>query len=94
MPFTNRDPRPFETRAVESLIPNQRGCYAIFTGGRCVYVGHGDIRSRLLAHLAGDNQCILMNRPTHWFAIVTPDPVRTELELLREFLPLCNPRVA
>jgi hypothetical protein len=93
MPFVNREPRPFDSRAVESLIPHQHGCYAIFAGDRCVYVGHGDIRSRMLSHLAGDNQCIAMNRPTHWFAIVTPDPTALEDTLVRELRPLCNRRV-
>ena len=47
--FPQQTPRPFTRAGIEALAPNQMGCYGIYRQGQCVYVGRGDIRTRLLA---------------------------------------------
>ncbi len=94
MPFIHQRPRPFTRADLEGLHPNQRGVYGLLNRDGCVYVGKGDIRQRLLAHLNGDNPCISSLRPTHWVGEVTPDdPSARERELIGELRPSCNMRL-
>jgi hypothetical protein len=92
MPFAHPS-RPFTRTDVESLNPNQTGVYGLFRADAWVYVGRGDIRDRLLAHLNGDNSCITRERPTHWTAEVTSGDVAREKVLILELNPLCNRKV-
>jgi hypothetical protein len=55
MPFPQQPPREFTREDIERIPPGQIGCYALFRGLECVYIGKGDIRERLLAHFDGDN---------------------------------------
>ena len=66
MAFPEQEPRAFTRANIEALTENQMGCYGLFRDGQWIYVGKGDIRTRLLAHLNGDNTCITTARPTHW----------------------------
>lgn len=93
MPFPNQTPRVFARDQVESLWPDQRGCYGLFNNNRWVYVGKGDIRQRLLDHLNGDNPEILANSPTHWVDVVTPSADLEEKRLILEYQPICNKRL-
>lgn len=94
MGFVEQIPSPFLKAEVESLTPNQIGVYGILRQGAWVYVGKGDIRERLLAHLNGDNPCILRERPTHWVTEVTwGDPSEREKQLILELQPVCNKKV-
>ena len=95
MAFTAQTSRFFTKQDVESLNPNQYGIYGIFRQGQWVYVGKGDIRQRLLAHLAGDNPAILAWRPTHWVGEVCSDPHMSnrEKQLIVELNPPCNRKV-
>jgi hypothetical protein len=92
MPFTY-PLQPFTRASLEQLNPNQLGCYGIFAGNVCVYVGKGDIRARLLDHLNGDNPRITRRNPTHWTAMVTAAYDSKEKELIREYDPPANQRV-
>jgi hypothetical protein len=94
MPFPPQEPRPYTRENVEQLRPNQIGCYGIFRDDLCVYIGAGDLRSRLLAHLDGENACVSLHRPTHWLNVLADRPGPVEAELVRELLPICNARVA
>jgi len=90
MPFTNKM-RPYTKPEIESLDPNQNGVYGIFRDTISVYIGSGDIRERMLAHINGDNPCITGNTPSQWIAeLVSGDPTRREGELIREYRPICN----
>ncbi len=92
MPFVEQTPRPFVRQDVESLRPNQIGVYGLFNQGEWVYVGKGDIRERLLAHL--NDPSILSRRPTHWVGEVTQgEPSARERQLQLELRPSCNLRV-
>ena len=63
MPFTT-EMRPYTRENIEALTPNQNGVYGIFRDTKAVYIGSGDIRGRMLAHINGDNTCITQNLPT------------------------------
>jgi len=86
--------RPYTKDDVLKLNKDQMGVYGLFRSGDAwVYVGRGDIRARLLAHLNGDNSCITRERPTHWKGWVTTDHVQQEKNLIREYDPICNRKI-
>ena len=94
MPFPQQTARAFTSANVEALNTGQIGCYGLFRDkGPWVYVGRGDIRARLLAHLNGDNPCIARENPTHWMDLVTNDDANTERRLIVEYSPICNQKV-
>ena len=93
MPFPQQMPRPFTDQGVRTLQPGQNGCYGLFKKDLWIYVGKGDIRERLLAHLGGDNPCITRYAPTHFVTLVTPDMVKAEKALILELQPACNQKV-
>jgi hypothetical protein len=94
MPFVQQQTHLFNRSDVESLTPGQIGVYGIYRQNSWIYIGKGDIRQRLLAHLNGDNAAILECRPTHWVGEVTKnDPSVREKELIAECLPICNQRI-
>jgi hypothetical protein len=66
------------------------GCYGLFRRDRWIYIGTGDIRQRLLAHLEGDSPSILRQRPTHWVAVETADHESLERELVLACDPVCK----
>jgi len=72
-----------------NLKCNEIQCDEIWT-----FVGKGDIRTRLLAHLNGDNPCIIQNKPTHFVGeVLTVDPSEREKELIIELNPSCNKKI-
>jgi hypothetical protein len=90
MPF-HHEFRPYTKAEIEGLNPNQNGVYGIFRGNAAVYIGSGDIRARLLAHINGDNACITKEKPNQWTGeVFVGDPTKREGELIREYHPLCN----
>lgn len=94
MSFIQQTPRAFSRQDIEALNLNQNGVYGLFKQGRWVYVGKGDIRTRLLAHLNGDNQYITREIPTHWVGeVISGDPSNREKELILELRPSCNQKV-
>ena len=93
MPFPQQTPRTFTKANIEAITPGQMGCYGLFRQGVWVYVGRGDIRTRLLAHLNGDNPCITRERPTHWVDEVTSSDEAREKQLIVELSPVCNKKV-
>lgn len=94
MPFPPQTPRSFDLPNVEAITPGQIGVYGLLRNGAFVYIGKGDIRERLLAHLRGDNVLIAQHGPTHWVdEVVKGDPSSREKTLIIEFAPICNRRV-
>ncbi len=93
MPFPEQPTRSFNRAGIEILNPNQYGCYGIYRNGAWIYVGKGDIRTRLLSHLNGENPCITRNQPTHYVAVVTTDADNEEKRLIAELHPICNQKV-
>jgi len=93
MPFLKRLGQPFTQRVIETLAPNQLGVYGLYRGNVWVYVGSGNIRDRLLAHLRGDNPRITAAQPTHWIDEVTAIMVGREKQLILELNPTANQRL-
>jgi hypothetical protein len=93
MPFPAQTPRLFTKAAIEQLHPNQIGVYGIFRQDSWIYVGRGDIRDRLLSHVAGNNPMITAKRPTHFVTMVTTNDVAIERQLIIELQPLANQKV-
>jgi len=93
MPFPPQTSRVFNRVNVEAFSTNQLGVYGLFRQNQWVYIGKGDIRQRLLAHLNGDNPCITREQPTHWVYELTSNIDARERQLITEFSPLCNQRV-
>ena len=92
MPFPQQPPRGFTRQNIEAITPGQYGVYGLFKQSVWVYVGKGDIRTRLLRHLDGDNPCINRQGPTHWVDCVTNDMDTQEKRLILELTPTCNQR--
>jgi hypothetical protein len=93
MPFPNQTARLFTKAAIEVLNPNQNGVYGIFRQDCWIYVGRGDIRDRLLSHVAGNNPAITAQRPTHFVTMVTTNDVVAERQLIVELQPVANQKV-
>jgi hypothetical protein len=93
MPFPKQDPLPFTKAGIECLNPNQNGVYGIFRSGVWIYVGRGDLRTRLLAAFNGENQRITRENPTHFVTLVTNDDVEMEKALILECKPIANQKV-
>ena len=93
MPFPKQESRPFTKEDIELLNPNQDGVYGIFSSDEWIYIGKGDIRTRMLAHVGGDNTCINSRNPTHWVGEKTDNMDAREKELTIEYDPICNKQV-
>ena len=93
MAFDNDKAWVFDQETVGSFTAGQTGVYAIYNSRRWIYIGRGDIRQRLLAHLDGEIPDITTHAPTHFRAEVTDDSVKREQQLIREYMPACNTRL-
>lgn len=94
MAFNNNVVRAFTKADVERINPGQLGVYGIIgRRGQWLYVGSGDIRARMLAHVNRDNPRLMLSGPTSWVAEVTPDYITREKQLILELQPSCNQRV-
>jgi hypothetical protein len=94
MPFDNDQPWLFNRETIESFNAGQTGVYAIYNSKQWIYIGHGDIRQRLLDHFCGDMPSLGTYSPTHFRFEVTANSVTRERELIREYVPACNPRLS
>ncbi len=93
MPFPKQTPRAFNKTKVAGLNTGQIGCYGLYRANTCIYVGRGDIRARLIAHLNGDNSCIKRESPTDFVSVVTSEDEAKEKRLIAELQPVCNQKV-
>jgi len=90
MSFKN-EYRPYTKEDIESLIPNQKCVYGLFNNDVSIYIGSGDIREEMLAHLKGDVQCTQQRKVNLWtFEVIAGDPINRENKLINEYRPLCN----
>ena len=92
MPFPHQGSRPFNRRGIEVVKRGQNGLYGIFNATGCIYVGRGNIRAQLLAHLngIGGNPCILRNHPTHYVIEFATNGLARQRQLIAELDPVCN----
>jgi hypothetical protein len=75
--------------------PNSDGVYGLVRGDgeTKVYIGGGNIRSRLQSHFGGGNSCITREKPTHYYREVTQNWTSREKELIGAYDPICNKKV-
>ncbi len=85
--------RGFTRREIQALNIGLIGIYGLYRGDTWIYVGRGDIRERLLAHLNGDHACISRQVPTHWVATLTMDHEAMEKKYIRLYDPICNIKI-
>ncbi len=90
MTFPPQKPQPFERAAVAALRVGVLGCYGLFQRERWVFIGAGDIRARLLAHLDGDRPWHAADEPTHWVAVETPAYASLARDLVVACAPVCT----
>ena len=91
MTFAQQYPRPFTKKGIGELNPDDCGVYGISRDNTWIYIGAGELRTRLLAHLDGDNDCILLQGPTHYMCEVrglTSAESRAR-ELVADLSPIC-----
>jgi hypothetical protein len=91
-----RDGFTWDYGSVVTNAPAQFGVYAIYNQRAWIYFGEGEnIRARLLAHLNGDNHCILQNQPTGFsFELVSASlRVARQDALIAQLGSLCNQRL-
>ena|SRR3989338_6736241 len=96
MAFVQQTPRIFNRASIEALSLNLTGVYGLYRPGQWIYVGKGNIRERLFAHLNGDNSRITAQRPTHFVLEMAVDPLMSarEKHLILALDPICNKQVA
>lgn len=94
MAFNNPTAYQWTEASILASAPRSTGVYGIFNQ-RWIYVGRGDIQTRLLAHFRGDNPCITRNVPTGFTFDVCAEAVSTAREkaLIVELNPACNQRL-
>jgi excinuclease UvrABC nuclease subunit len=86
----------YNVASVLASAPAQSGVYVIYAPGRNVYVGEsGDIRTRLMQHLNGDNPCIGRSGATLFAFELVPAATRVTRQdaLILEMHPSCNQRL-
>ncbi|MGQ0615266.1 MAG: hypothetical protein ACT4PV_16155 [Planctomycetaceae bacterium] len=89
--FPAQTPMPFDRETVEGIDEGQTGCYGLLDAERViVYIGTGDLRARLLAHLDAPEPSLAEARPTHWLGVVTPKAAVLARELIGFYRPRCN----
>jgi hypothetical protein len=86
----------YDRPSIVANAPNASGVYAIYGPQRWIYVGEsGDIQTRLLQHLGGENACITKNGPTGFAFELSPAAQRVarQNQLIAALNPSCNQRL-
>jgi hypothetical protein len=81
---------PFTRETIERLDPKVTGVYGLFRGDVCIYVGSGNLRTRLLAHLNGDLPGSTAAPPDKVTVEVTAQYVERERALVERLKPIAN----
>lgn len=80
--------------AIRVSAPRASGVYMIFNRTEYIFVGEaGDMRSRLLEHLKGDNECIVAHHPVYFNYELCSENRRAKrrADLIERLRPICNP---
>jgi hypothetical protein len=91
VPFPPQKPKPFDRAAVAAVRAGVVGCYGLFCRDRWIYIGGGDIRERLLAHLDGERPWAATEQPTHWVSVEAADYDALTNDLVLACSPVGNP---
>ena len=84
---------PWNRDAILKSVPATSGVYALWNQNQCIYVGETqDLQRRLLAHLQGDNDCIVRARPTAFSFEPVPAGLRgtRQSALIFQLRPVCS----
>ena len=73
--------------------PNADGVYGLVRGETKIYVGGGNIRNGLQSHYRGDNPCIKLEKPSHYYRQARSDWKNREKELIEAYDPTCNNQI-
>ena len=90
MAFAQQTTKKFTKKVVLEFKQVILGVYGLFREGKCVFVGKGNIRERLLGHLLNDNVCLNVAWPSHWVYEATEKADARWKELLLDLEPDCN----
>jgi predicted GIY-YIG superfamily endonuclease len=93
MPWQGSERFDYDLTSSQLNTPTAWGVYVTRARGTWVYIGEsGNLLSRLLQHLNGENPCLAQHRPTHFaFALVPADTRRTrQQKLIQRFQPVCS----
>lgn len=80
----------FNMMGLSVVPPHAVGVYGLRNSRGIVYIGKGELRSRLLSHLRGDNPEITKHRPTEFTFEFNPDPDDRERWLISYYMPPAN----
>ena len=95
MPFQG-EKRPYNRKEVMAFPGFRHGVYGVFKDNVALFVGNsGDIKSRMLRHVNGDNPDITANAPNVWFAEIMAGAGQAAIEarqkqLVEEYKPTCR----
>ena len=78
------------TRENVARSPDHEGVYALMRDETVIYIGSGNIRHRLWAHLKGDHPWITREAPTTYFRETCANHLARVEELRQAFPPLCS----
>jgi excinuclease UvrABC nuclease subunit len=96
MPWGNPTSYEFSRMSVVRNAPEQSGIYALYHRATWVYIGETEnIRAQLLQHLDGDDTRITVYPALSFSYVLAPAATRAWRyeELIREYHPVCNPKV-
>jgi hypothetical protein len=92
VPWISGEKYPFTQENVDKS-PDQDGVYGLVRDTTAVYIGGGNIRSRLQNHFRGGNSCITREKPTHYYREALQYWTNREKELIVAYDPVCNKKV-
>ncbi|MCK6461231.1 MAG: hypothetical protein L6Q95_15215 [Planctomycetes bacterium] len=94
MPFPDQPRRPLTPDEIARVPEGKRGVYGLFSDEGCVFVGKGNLRERLLAHLkpgyTEEARCIRRSAPTWFLYEETENFVVRHMGLVVEYAPKCR----
>jgi hypothetical protein len=96
MPWGNPASYEFSRISICLNAPEQSGIYALYHRATWLYIGETEnIRAQLLQHLDGDDICVAVYPALTFSFVLAPATARAwrQDELVREFHPVCNPKL-
>jgi excinuclease UvrABC nuclease subunit len=96
MPWGNPTSYEFSRMSIVRNAPEQSGVYALYHRATWIYIGEAEnIRAQLLQHLDGGDTFVTVYPALSFSYVLTPAAARAwrQDELIREFHPICNPKL-
>jgi hypothetical protein len=96
MPWGNPTSYEFSRMSIVRNAPEQSGIYVLHHRATWVYIGETEnIRAQLLQHLDGNDIWVAVYPALAFSFVLAPAATRAwrQDELVREFHPVCNPKL-